>query len=133
MQDTYVNVMKYILHYTPGTNAKAWIAQIAKNLSINYYNKSRREQRVDISAVYDLSDGKELEARDESGIIAAAARILKPLELQILLLHAMAGIKHDEIARILNVNQSTVRWKYRQAIKKLQKSIKREGLFDEQK
>ncbi|NLK17171.1 MAG: RNA polymerase sigma factor [Clostridiales bacterium] len=131
MQDTYINVMRYILHYTPGTNAKAWIAQIAKNLSINYYNRSKREKSVDISSAYNVHDGREVMARDESGVIELAARALKPLELQIVLMHATAGMKHDEIAKLLNLNSSTVRWKYRQAIKKLQESIKREGLLDE--
>lgn len=129
MQDTFINILRYILHYKEGTNPKAWIYQIAKNLSINYYNKNKRENIADISLAYNLSGNSEVTAKDENGIIKIAAKILSSVELRILLLHTIADMPHADIAKLLNIKGSTVRWKYRQAIKKLQKRLNKEELL----
>ncbi len=129
MQDTYVNIMRYILHYNPGSNPKAWILQIAKNLCINFYKKRKREISIDISHAYQLADSRGVVASDESGIIKLASKILDKKELRIVLLYTIADMTHAEISKVLKINSSTVRWKYRNALNKLRKQVKKEDIY----
>ncbi len=129
MQDTYVNIMKYILHYKQGSNPKAWILQIAKNLCINFCKKSKREVSVDISHAYQLAGSKGVVASDESGIIKLASKVLDEKELKIVLLYTIADMTHEEISKILKINSATVRWKYRNALNKLRKQVKKEDIY----
>ena len=50
--------------------------------------------------------------------------ILSDEERQIVILHAVSGMKHREIAALLDRGLSTVLSKYNRAIKKLRKAIK---------
>lgn len=45
-------------------------------------------------------------------------------EREIFTLHVAAELKHREIANILSLPQSTVRWKYSNAVKKLKTVLK---------
>ena len=45
---------------------------------------------------------------------------LAPEERQIVVLHAVAGLKHREIAKLLDKPLSTILNKYRRALKKLE-------------
>lgn len=53
-------------------------------------------------------------------------RCLNPTELQVVLLHTIGGVKLKDIAKALNKNAATVRWKYQWAIKKMKKALERE-------
>ena len=48
-------------------------------------------------------------------------------ERQIIMLHAVCGFKHREIAELLNKPLSTVLSKYRRGLKKLKDFYKKEG------
>ncbi|MCM1042836.1 MAG: sigma-70 family RNA polymerase sigma factor [Corallococcus sp.] len=60
-----------------------------------------------------------------SDILKAA---LNDDEMQIVVLHAVAGYKHREIAQILGKPQGTVTWTYKNAITKLQNYLSKEDL-----
>ena len=49
MQTVYVKIKSGINGYKEGTNARAWILQIAKNHAINVLNKNNREIPLDES------------------------------------------------------------------------------------
>ena len=48
---------------------------------------------------------------------------LEPQERQIVVLHAVAGLKHREVAQLLEMPLSTVLSKYSRSLKKLKKSL----------
>ena len=56
---------------------------------------------------------------DERVLLQTAMKILSDDEQQIVMLHAVAGVKHREIAAILDMPTATVLSKYSRAIKKL--------------
>lgn len=124
MQDTFMNVKKYALKYKPNTNAKAWILTIAKNSCYNVLKKQKREVVTDFSL--DIKDDKPLKLHDETGIIAKTTQILIGSELQIVLLHTLAGVPLKDLSKQLGLPEGTVRWKYHNALKKLQNKLQKE-------
>ena len=124
MQDTYVNVMRYILYYKDGTSGKAWINVIAKNLCLNELKKRKREVPTDFSTREDLGGSYDTHMPDESGIIKLAKKVLNDNELKIVLMHTIGGLKFWEIANILQHPQGTVRWQYNNALKKIKSNLK---------
>lgn len=74
-----------------------------------------------------FSDVKNLEERI---VLEAAFRILNVEERQIVVLHAVSGLKHKEISQIMRRPLSTVLSKYNRAIKKLEKAVGEEEEYD---
>ena len=92
---------------------------IAKNLARMRMRKARRQ--LDIA---DDDCGRYLAAKsdvssDERVLLQTAMKILSDDEQQIVMLHAVAGVKHREIAALLDMPTATVLSKYSRAIKKL--------------
>lgn len=56
-------------------------------------------------------------------VLEAAFGVLSDTERQIVMLHAVSGIKHREIALILELPLSTVLSKYARALSKLKKHL----------
>lgn len=124
MQDTYVNIMRYILYYKDGTSGKAWINVIAKNLCLNELKKRKREVLTDFNEREDLGGQYDEHIPDESGIFKLAKKVLNDNELKIVLMHTIGGLKFREIAKVLEHPQGTVRWQYNNALKKLKNNLK---------
>jgi len=57
-------------------------------------------------------------------VLNAAMQTLSSEERQIIILHAVSGLKHIEIAELLSMPLSTVLSKYSRARKKLQNTLK---------
>lgn len=128
MQDTFVKVKINILQYQPGTNAKAWINTIARNVCLNELKKRKREVFVDFLVREDIKGSYDIRTRDESGIIAAVVNNLDAYESQIVLMHTLGDISLKEIAALLEKPQGTIRWQYNSALNKLRKILKKEEL-----
>ncbi len=129
MQDTYVCVKRFIGGYRENTNPQAWILAIAKNLCLNELKKRGREIFVDFFERPDLvPDETEIAVRDETGIIRLAEKHLDENEFKIVMMHTIGGVTLAEIAQVFGKPQGTVRWQYNNALKKLRKIIKKEGL-----
>lgn len=61
-------------------------------------------------------------------VLQSALKILAEDEAQIILLYAVNGLKHKEIAENLNMPQNTVISKYNRGLKKLRNFIEKEGI-----
>lgn len=121
MQSVYLNIKKGIHTYRHGSNATAWILQIAKNLALNELNKKKREvptEEIDLGST--PYEGGRVEIMD------LMERILTEEEQRIVTLHVLWDYKHREIAEILNCPTGTVTSKYKRSIEKLRKSLKEE-------
>ena len=123
-QDVYLRVREKAAQYRPGTNPKAWILTIARNLSLNLIKK-RRECLVDFAENERLGGV----APDEGAgglLIERAREILSAEQFQILYLVVVAGYKRREIAAYLEMPIGTVTWKYQESLKILRKAFKEE-------
>lgn len=116
MQDTYVRVIQNIDKYKKGTNFKAWVSCIARNIAINYYNK---EKRVDILDV----DDKVFAVEKKDSKLDYYLSLVDGIEKEIVVYHIVLDMKFKDIAAILEIPQSTVFAKYKSAINKIKKSL----------
>ncbi len=118
VQSIYLKIKRSIGSYRAGTNAMAWILEIAKNFALD---ELRRQKRV----TYELPD--ELlgvtEQRDIS-VQDMIDRTLTEEEARILALHVIFGYKHREIGRLLGLPLGTVTSKYKRAVEKMRKAYK---------
>lgn len=116
-QDTYVAVKQKAYTYKPGTNPRAWLLQITKNLAIDELRRQKRAGGV-------VSDERILEnaARCFLNDGTALSYMLEKLDdekREIVILHVFWGYKHREIADMLKMPLGTVLWKYNEALKQL--------------
>lgn len=118
-QQTYLKIKEKIDLYRPNTNAYAWVFTITRNLSINESKKRAREVCTDFDANPFEGEHKELQIP----VFKIAKQILSPDELSVVLLYAVSGYKHREIAEMLEKPLGTVLWMYQNALNKLKKNI----------
>lgn len=126
MQDTYLSVKKSIVNYVPQNKPMAWIFAIAKNLAYMELRKAKREISDDFSQ-YELSDMEEsTDNVIDKLLLRNALALLREQERQIVLLHAVAGMKFREIAKNFGLSVGTVLSSYSRSLKKLRKSMEQE-------
>lgn len=118
MQETYLKFLNNINNVNLGQNPNAYLAQIAKNLAINEYNKQKRVV-VDDSYFENLGENK----KDNIGIDLGVINYLEGIEKEIVTLKIVGNLKFREIAEILDKPLGTVQWTYNEAIKKLRKKV----------
>ena len=123
LQDTFINVRYHADTYRPHTNVKAWVLTIARNLSISYLRKRKRETLVEdvfYSEQEEEFSGAMLHEEVENAmLIELAFTSLNEKERSIVSLHALSGLKHREIAQILEMPLGSVLWSYNNALKKM--------------
>lgn len=119
MQDTYVKLISAAHLYKPMGKPLAWIFTIAKNL---FYQKLRKEKNVEHMDPTHLSDDKRFSYVtdiEDRLVLEGVLKLLTQEEREIIMLYAVSGMKHKEIAENLGLNLSTTLSKYHRALKKL--------------
>lgn len=130
LQETYIKIRENAFRYQNKEKPMAWIFTIARNLA---YMKLRKRKKISFLAIEDLegvigfSDVKNAEERI---VLEAAFRVLNMEERQIVVLHAVSGLKHKEISQIVKKPLSTVLSKYNRAIKKLEKAVGEDKIYE---
>lgn len=121
MQDTYMKAVASLSSYKAGTNFKAWIARIARNIALNEYNRRKREV---ISSPEDFNAvASPLPSLFHSLEIDHALKNLDDDEKEIFINHVLLDFKFDSIAKIMEIPLSTVYFKYKCALKKIKKEL----------
>ncbi len=121
MQETYLRICSCAGGYSPQGKPMAWILTIVKNLALM---KLRSQKPVSPLEDWDPPDGRDhFRASEDRIVLAAALRYLSDDERQILILHAVSGLKQREIASLLELKLTTVLSKYRRALKKLKSHL----------
>ena len=118
MQDTYLKALEKIHSFKPRYSFKSWIVTIARNLSINEFNRRKRELSYDPNVDEYIFGSTESTSENEL-IVKQMIETLKEDEREIVILHVIGDLKHREIAEIVGKPLGTVTWMYNQAIKKL--------------
>ncbi len=118
LQDTYLRIFSAAATYVPQGKPLAWIVRIARNLALMKLREQKRTAPDDELEM--VADGASpLVAAEHRAMLQAAAEALSDEELQIVMLHAVSGLRHREIAALLKKPAATVLSKYARAIKKL--------------
>ena len=122
MMETYLKIRSAAHLYQPCGKPMAWVFTIVKNLVRDQQRRAGREELMG-----DCPEGElalpETDRSDEAMVLRQAMRLLGPEERQIVLLHAVSGLKHREIAAMLERPLSTVLSKYHRALAKLKAAL----------
>lgn len=127
LQETYLSVHSNAAMYTPQGKPMAWILTIARNLSLNKLKAYSRATELQDNEGYETSEFSEISNLEHKLVLATAFKVLTDEERQILMLHAVGGMKFREIAHVLDLGLNTVLSKYHRAIKKMKQQLEREG------
>jgi RNA polymerase sigma-70 factor (ECF subfamily) len=122
VQDTYVRALRYQQSYRPGTNMKAWLFAIMRNLFWDRFKGGRPESlSLDgdgehglYELVEDATEGPETMALD---------RIAREIHREVVLLVDVEGFPYKETADILGVPIGTVMSRLHRARSQLQKAL----------
>jgi RNA polymerase sigma-70 factor (ECF subfamily) len=117
VQETFLAIKRKANLYRRGTNARAWVFQIAKNIALDELR--RRKRRAETEFAEEQAVEPNLPYLDE------LTATLTEEEREIVIMHAVWGYKHKEIAKEKGLPLGTVTWKYNEAIKKLRKEIEK--------
>ncbi len=128
VQEAYVKVLSAAHLYQPMGKPLAWMFTIQKNLHLSKLRKSSRIVPLDTSDIENNSHFSYVEDPEDRMVLEAALTILNSEEQQIVLLHAVSGMKHKEIAETIGIGLSTTLSKYNRALKKLRRFLEERGL-----
>lgn len=119
MQDTYVKILSAAHLYKPMGKPLAWMFTIAKNLHYSNTNREKRSISMEPEEVADDKRFSYITDMDDRIVLEGVLSLLSEEEREIVMLHAISGMKHKEIAEGLGLNLSTTLSKYHRALKKL--------------
>ena len=135
MMDTYLKIRCAAHLYMPMGKPMAWILTITKNIARTKLRSAGRQIPLD-----DLEETTPSFDRDSEEAVALeqAMKVLGDQERQILILHAVTGLKHREIAEMLDTTEeyvwqmlgmplATVLSKYARSLKKLKKALEEDS------
>lgn len=131
LQESYLKIWANAKNYNAKGTPMAWILTITKNLSLMKLREKERYQDLepqewDVSFHVDSETG----TIEDRHLLDAALNLLNEEERQIILLHAVSGLKHREIAELLDMALATVLSKYHRGLKKLRKYLEGVGAND---
>ena len=119
MQETYLKILSAAHLYKPMGKPLAWMFTITKNL---FYSELKKKSRYDTVDPHELHrDQRFSYVTDEEDrlVLEGVLSNLTEEEREIVLLYAVSGMKHREIAENLNMKLSTLLSKYHRALEKL--------------
>ena len=125
-QDTFVRVWESAPAYRPQGSPMAWLLTIARNLAQTRLRRSGRQVELDEEAWNAIPAQAPGISPEDRQLLQAALAGLGAEERRIILLHAVAGLKHREIARLLERPLSTILSKYHRGLAKLRGLMKGE-------
>ncbi len=120
LQETYLKIWANADSYKAKGTPMSWILTITKNLALMKLRERKRHQDLEPEQ-WDM----EFHIPDTAGntvdrhFLEAALAILSEEERNIILLHAVSGLKFREITQLLEIGLSTVLSKYHRGLKKL--------------
>lgn len=116
MQDVYVKICTSLETYNYQNKPMNWILTITKNLALMKIRKAGKTKNTEINE--ELLISPNLYEEDKITIKILMEKLTNE-ERQIILLHVLGGLKHIEIANLLEIKLSTALSKYHRAMKKL--------------
>ena len=118
-QDVYVQVWDCAEQYRPTGSPMGWLLTVCRNLCLMRMRREERHAALS-EEEWDAIPTQEygLDA-DERALLQGALARLADEERRIVLLHAVTGMKHREIAALQELPHPTVLSKYHRALKKM--------------
>ena len=123
-QDTFVRVWERAAQYRASGSPMGWLLTVCRNEARMKLRREGRQTTLEDAQWEALpADCSGLSPEDRA-LLQQALASLEDGERQIVLLHAVTGLKHREIAALLEAPLSTVLSRYHRALKKLRVCLK---------
>ena len=118
-QEVYIKIFEKAYTYEQKGKPMAWIITIAKNLCYMRFRSQKDVLNIeDVDEIWTTIDNI-----NDRLILEAAFVHLSEEERNIVISHVVSGLKHKEIATVLEMPLATVLSKYHRAMKKLRKAL----------
>lgn len=127
LQDVYLSIHKSAHLYRQMGRPMEWIMTITRNLCLTKLRERKRTQPL--TEADEPVDWIGSAKSDDRIALNEALSTLSDRERQIVLLHAVAGLKHREIAAVLGSPVPTITTQYRRALRKLKKKLTEGGAY----
>ena len=125
LQDTYIKIFANAKRYLPQGKPMAWIFTITRNLCLMKLRDGKKNDANPVEEMVDIGHDTR-EALEDKLVLKKVIENLPSPEREIIVMHAVSGLKHREIADVLDIPLSTVLSKYNRTIKKLKLLLKEE-------
>ncbi len=125
LHDGFIKIFKHIEKYKPGTSLVAWMRRIMVNTAIDFYRKEVRRRTENLDKVYNQQiKGADAISQMSEQEVLEAVRSLTPSYRTVFNLYVIEGFSHKEIAKKLDITESTSRSNLVKARMKLKNIIK---------
>ena len=123
LQETFLSIYSNAATYRSQGKPMAWILTITKNLCLKRLAERQRYSQTPADEWDGFTARQDAMPTDDKLVIEACMKVLSDEEREIVVLHAVSGFKHREIAAMLQLPLSTVLSKYHRALKKMKASL----------
>ena len=118
-QDVYVQVWDCAEQYRPTGSPMGWLLTVCRSLCLMRLRREGRHTTLS-EEEWDAIPAQECGlTADERALLQYALASISDEERRVVLLHAVTGLKHREIAALLELPLPTVLSKYHRALKKM--------------
>jgi len=143
VQETYIRALRFFDKFKPGTNCRAWLLTILRNLFINRYRQKRKEpEKVDwerIEQVYEsmVEQGERAERDNPEGLLISqfmdeevekALRELPEEYRTAIVLVDIEELSYEEAAKVMGCAIGTVRSRVSRGRRMLQVALRNYAL-----
>ncbi|MBD5457679.1 MAG: RNA polymerase sigma factor [Lachnospiraceae bacterium] len=125
-QEVFLKFIRYVDSYQY-KNLKGYLLMIARNACYDYFRHKKETVCIEEIEESGSEDSKIVLVEDEM-LLHQALSMIPPEQREVIILRIYEELKYTEIAKILGCNLSTVKSRYFQGIKKLNRMLKGEGL-----
>ncbi|MFZ1460702.1 MAG: sigma-70 family RNA polymerase sigma factor [Ignavibacteria bacterium] len=136
LQETFLRAFRFFHKFEKGTNCKAWLFRIMKNLFINRYRKNQKEPgKVDYGEIENFFDSIRSEKMESSDLqqkvfsnlldddVTKALNSLQDDFKTVVILCDLEGLSYEEIADFVQCPIGTVRSRLHRGRKMLQEKL----------
>lgn len=123
LQDCFISAYGGAAGYRSHGKPMAWLLTIARNLCMQKLRERKRTSDIPEEDWERYLESLDRVTPEDKIVLSECMRTLTDEERQIVVLHAVGGFKHREIAELTELPLSTVLSKYSRAIKKLRKHL----------
>ncbi len=136
VQETFLRAFRFFDKFEKGTNCKAWLFRVMKNLFINKYRKNQREPgKVDYDEIENYFDTIRSEKLDSTDLqekvfsnlldddVTKALNSLQDDFKTVVILCDLEGLSYEEIAEFIQCPIGTVRSRLHRGRKMLQQKL----------
>lgn len=118
-QDTFVRVWENAYQYKPQGSPMGWLLAVARSLALMKLRQGARQEQLEDEEWDAIPAESPAVTPEDRQVLQQAMAALTDEERQVVMLHAVTGLKHREIAHLLEMPLATVLSKYHRALKKL--------------